>query len=118
DWSKLRLAGEPPPEPSPEYLQKMEAQAKEHQELRDARLAILDAWNWLENSMVDLLRTVVGTNDPIIASILYFSPHSLRTRTDTISKLVDHLVISGMKDPSLRAEWQKLALKISKRRNV
>lgn len=117
-WSKMRMKGDPPPKPSPEEITMMEALGKEHQELRDARLAVLDAWNWLENSLVELLRTVIGTDDPIIASILYFSPHSLRTRTDTISKLIDHLVVSGARDPTLSDDWQKLALKINRKRQV
>ncbi len=118
DWSKLRLAGEPPPEPSPEEIRMMEALAKEHQELRDARLAALDAWNWLDNSLVDVLRTVVGMPDPIVASVLYFTPHSFRTRLDTIGRIINHLVVSGTKDPDLASDWQKLAEKMRKKRDV
>lgn len=118
DLSKLRMKGDPPLEPSPEEVKMMETGAKEHQELRDARLAILDAWNWLENSLVEVLRTAVGTPDPIVASVLYFTPHSFRTRLDTIEKIVNHLVVSGVKDPDLASDWRKLAEKMRRKRDV
>src|SRR5690606_32490185 len=108
DLSKVRKIGDPP-ERSPEEVKLMEALAKEHSDLRDARLGVLDSWNLVEGALAELLRTVVGTHDPILASILYFSPHSFRTRLDTISKLIEHLVVSGVKDPDLKKNWDRVA---------
>lgn len=115
---QIRRAGDPESQPSSSEIAAIEALAKDHSELRDARIAVLDSWNWLENSLVDVLRTAVGTPDSIIASVLYFTPHSFRTRLETIGKIIDHLVVSGGKSEKLSTDWKSLSEKLGKRRNV
>jgi hypothetical protein len=117
DPSMIRMKGDPPPEPSPEEIKMHEALAKEHSDIRDARLAVLDRWNMLEESLASILRTVVGIHDERVASILYFTPHSFRTRLDTIGKIIS-IQGDSESDPSLTSDWKKIAEKLGKKRNI
>ena len=112
---QIRRRGDPLPAQSSDEWREI---AQEYQELRDARIGILDAWNWLENEMVQLLRTCVGTPDPIVASILYFSPHSFPTRVDIVTKLIAHLIETGQRDKKIIADWQKIADKLKRKKDA
>lgn len=118
DFSKLRKKGEPLSKLPSKEMEKMQKMDEENIKLRNARLMILDTWNSLDNDLVELLRTVVGTPDPVIASALYFTPHTFRTRLDMIGKIVAHIVNSGDKASSLLNEWQKLSENLGKKRQV
>ena len=118
DLSKMRRAGDPAPEPSPQEVAAADALQAEYSQLRDARLAVLDAWNLLENSLVEVLRSVVGTPDPVIAATLYFTPQSFRTRLETISKIIDHLVMCHAVNSAFSVDWEKIADKLRRRRTV
>jgi len=118
DPSQIRKAGESPPQPSAEELAAIEEMAKDHREMVESRLQVLDEWNRIESSLAEVIRATLNTPDPIIASIVYFTPHSFRTRTDMIGKLIDHMVKSHLKPRSLADDWKKLADRLNRKRDV
>lgn len=111
DPSMIRKAGDPEPV-SEADLRDLERLAGEHRAIQDLRLAVIDAWNRLEDGMTEVLRVAACMPDPVAASILYFSPYSFSTRQQMVDRLVEHLVVHGAKDPNLLAEWKKISEKL------
>lgn len=111
DLSKVRKIGEPEPI-SEEELEELERLAEDHRTVQAFRLAVIDAWNCLEDRVAEVLRIAARMPDPVAAAILYFSPHSFSTRLQMVDRLVEHLVIHSAKDPALLAEWKKISEKL------
>lgn len=91
DLNKLRRAGDPPPEPSPEELRMMENLANEHRELLDAVLAILQTWSHLEGRLSEVLGVAANIPDPIIASEIFFASNNTHTQKKMLDGVISHI---------------------------
>lgn len=116
DLSKVRKIGEPEPI-SKEQEAELQRLAKEHDDLLKARIQLLDAWNHVEGALADFLSTLIETENHNISSIVYFSPHSMQTRVDMISKLVAYRTQS-FHHKEAKPEWDKLAGRLRKKKGV
>lgn len=122
---QIKRSGDPTPEPTPEEKAAMVAYGKRWEDLRGARLDILDQWNLLENSLVQLMAVAGQIVDPVVASILYFSPHSFSTRQQIVDRLIEHLRFSEAVDAThaatwkdLETEWRKLSGKLDDQKST
>lgn len=91
DLSKLRKAGDPPLEPSPEEIKVMETLAGEHAAMHEAVLGLLHTWSHLEGELSLILATAASIRDPVVASEIFFASNNTHTQKKMLDGVISHL---------------------------
>lgn len=108
DPGQIRKIDNTLPQLTAKEVAAMEKLARDHADLQESRLQILDAWNQMEDALSSLMATALGT-DQVTASIVYFAGSSFPTRLKTVNSLVTHLAVFGALGERYSGAWDNIA---------